>query len=169
MYWRATAKGLEIKPGDAVLSYNLGRIHDDFQEYGKAREYYQKAINANSSYTLPVNNLARLDLIDEKPKQAEARIRTVLNQAKDDAVKALLYKNLGWAQYQQKQYVQGLESLEKSLELDAGEISAYCLLAKSNNALGRPSPGGWELCFFGSSKLPEVVQWKREYIEKKEE
>ena len=162
-------KGLEIKPGDAVLSYNLGRIHDEFQEYGKAREYYQKAIDENSSYVFPANNLARLDLIDEKPQQAEERIRTVLSQAEDDSVKASLYKNLGWAQYQQKQYVQAIESLKTSSELNPENISTYCLLAKSDNALGRPSLANWELCFFGNSKLPEVWQWKREFIQQIEE
>lgn len=162
-------KGLEIKPGDAVLSYNLGRIHDDFQEYGKAREYYQKAIDANPSYAQPVNNLARLDLIDEKPKQAEEQIGTVLNLAKHDSVKASLYKNLGWAQYQQKQYVQAIESLKTSSELNAEEISTYCLLAKAENAVGQPSSANWELCFFGHSKLPEVWQWKREFIKRNEE
>lgn len=163
------SKGLEIKPNDAVLSYNLGGIHDDFQEYGKAREYYQKSVDADPSFVPPVNNLARLDLIDDNPQQAEARIRSVLSQAKHDGIKASLYKNLGWAQYQQKQYMQALESLEKSLEFNSEEISTYCLLAKSNAAIGQSSAADWELCIFGQSKLPEVWQWKREFIKQKAE
>lgn len=162
-------KGLDVKPNDEVLFYNLGTIHEDVQDYAKARQYYQKSIDASQGqYLAPVNNLARLDLLDNKPQEAEARIQKVLEQSDHDRVMASLYKNLGWAQYQQKQYVQAVVSLKKSMQFNPEEVSAHCLLAKAENALGQPSTINWEICIFAKSDLPEIWEWRYQYIQQKE-
>lgn len=162
-------RGLKIKPDDKTIFYNLGGIYEDFQDYKKAREYYQQSIDASQGkFSPPISNLARLDLLDQKPQKAEVQIREILDQSAHDRVKASLYKNLGWSQYQQKQYAQAVVSLNKSLEFNGEEVSPYCLLAKAENALGQPSAMNWEICFLVKSKLPEVEEWRRQYIQKKE-
>ncbi|MGR3277859.1 protein kinase domain-containing protein [Acaryochloris marina NIES-2412] len=162
-------KGLDVKPKDDVLFYNLGTIHEDVQDYAKARQYYQKSIDASQGqYLAPVNNLARLDLLDNKPQEAEARIQQVLDQSDHDRVMASLYKNLGWARYQQKQYVQAVVSLKKSMQFNPEEVSTHCLLAKAENALGQPSIANWEICMFAKSDLPEIWEWRYQYIQQKE-
>lgn len=162
-------KGLDVKPNDEVIFYNLGTIYEDIQDYTQARQYYQKSIDASQGqYLAPINNLARLDLLDGNPQKAEAQIRQALDQSDHDQVIGSLYKNLGWAQYQQKQYAQALVSLNKSMEFNPEEISTHCLLAKTENALGQASAINWEICILGRSTLPEVLEWKRQYIHQKE-
>ena len=43
---------------------------------------------------------------------------------------SVLYKNLGWAKFEQKKYSEAKQYLEKAKELDIQRTSTHCLLAK---------------------------------------
>lgn len=53
-------RGLEINPGYPPLSLNMGNVHVEIEEFDKALEYYQRAIQNDRNYHLAYYNLAVL-------------------------------------------------------------------------------------------------------------
>lgn len=162
-------KALQLKPNNEVIFYNIASIYDDAQDFKEARFYYQKSINASQGeFVAAINNVARLDILDNKPQQAVKSISSALEKVENNQTKASLYKNLGWAYYQLEQYPKAVVNLEQSIEIEANEASTQCLLAKAKNQLKLPYKSNLQLCLFLSSELPEVWTWKQEFVDQLE-
>ena len=162
-------KALEIKPHEVTL-YNIGAIYDDAQDYREARQYYEKSIEVGQGdFLAPINNLARLDILETNYQKAAQDTAKVLGQSEDPQINASLYKNLGWAQFELKQYEKAAINLKKSIELQPNEASAHCLLAKTKNEQNFTARSEWESCLFLNSIVPEVWKWKQEFIDRLEE
>lgn len=162
-------KALKIEPNNAVIFYNIASIYDDAQDFTEARFYYQKSIDASQGeFVAAINNVARLDILDDQPQQAVKSISLALKKVENIQNKASLYKNLGWAYFQLEQYNKAVFNLENSVEIEANEASTQCLLAKAKNQLNLPSKSNLQLCLFLSSELPEVWTWKQEFVDRLE-
>ncbi|WP_083776839.1 protein kinase domain-containing protein [Acaryochloris marina] len=162
-------KALQLKPNNEVVFYNIASIYDDAQDFTEARFYYQKSIEASQGkFVAAINNVARLDILDDQPRKAVKSISPALKKVENIRTKASLYKNLGWAYFQLEQYKKSVVNLEKSVEIEANEASTQCLLAKAKNQLNLPSKSNLQLCLFLSSELPEVWTWKQEFVDRLE-
>ncbi|MGR3278322.1 protein kinase domain-containing protein [Acaryochloris marina NIES-2412] len=163
-------KVLELKPNNTVVLYNLGVIHDDAQDYEEARRYYKKSIEAGQGdFLAPNNNLARLDILKNDNRKAAQDLAKILGQSIDPQINAVMYKNLGWAQFNLDQYEKAAINLKKSIELDPNEASSHCLLAQTKNKQNQTARSEWELCLFLNSEVPEVWKWKQEFIDRLED
>ncbi|WP_029315708.1 protein kinase domain-containing protein [Acaryochloris sp. CCMEE 5410] len=159
-------KALELKPHEVTL-YNIGSIYDDAQDYKEARQYYEKSIEVGQgNFIAPINNLARLDILEKNYQKAAQDTAKVLGQSEDPQINASLYKNLGWAQFELEQYEKASINLKKSIELQPDEASAHCLLAKTKNKQNYTARSEWESCLFLNSVVPEVWTWKQEFIDR---
>lgn len=159
-------KALELKPNEVTL-YNIGVIYDDAQDYEEARQYYEKSIEmGQGNFLAPINNLARLDILKNDNRKVAQELSKVLGQSKDPQINAVMYKNIGWAQFNLEQYEKASINLKKSIELQPDEASAHCLLAKTKNKQNYSARSEWESCLFLNSVVPEVWKWKQEFIDR---
>jgi tetratricopeptide (TPR) repeat protein len=162
-------KALKLEPNNAITFYNIGSIYDDAQDYKEARRFYQKSIRASQGeFIASINNVARLDILEGNPQKAIKEIQPALEKAENAQTKASLLKNLGWAYFQMEQYKQAQVNLEKSIKIEPDEASSHCLLAKTKNQMNLSAKAQWELCLFLNSELPEVWDWKQEFVERLE-
>lgn len=160
-------KALEIDPDNEVTFYNIASIHDDAQNYKEARRFYEKSIQVSQGKFIPsISNLARLNILEGNYQKAAQDINKVLGQADNPQTKASLLKNLGWSQFKMKQYNQAMLNLEQSTEIEPNEASTYCLLAQTRNKKNLEAKAQWELCLFLNSELPEVWQWKQDFVDR---
>lgn len=159
-------KALQLKPNNEVIFYNIATIHDDAQDFKEARSFYQKSMEASQGEFIAVtNNIARLDILEGNPQKAVQNIPPALKKVENIQTQASLLKNLGWAYLQLEQYKEALVNLEQSIEIEANEASAQCLLTKVKNQLNLPSKSNLKSCLFLSSELPEVWTWKQEFVD----
>lgn len=162
-------KALELKPNEVTL-YNIGVIYDDAQDYEEARQYYEKSIEmGQGNFLAPINNLARLDILKNDNRKVAQDLSKVLGQSKDPQINAVMYKNVGWAQFNLEQYEKASINLQKSIKLQPNEASAHCLLAKTKNKQNYTARSEWESCLFLNSVVPEVWKWKQEFIDRLED
>ena len=162
-------KALELKPNNEVVFYNIASIYDDAQDITEAHFYYQKSIEVSQGkFVAAINNVARLDILNDNPQKAVKSILPALKKAENIQTKASLYKNLGWAYFQLEQYKKAVLNLEKSMKIEENEASTQCLLAKAKNQLNLPYKSNLQLCLFLSSELPEVWTWKQEFVDRLE-
>ncbi|MGR3277590.1 protein kinase domain-containing protein [Acaryochloris marina NIES-2412] len=162
-------KALELKPNNEVVFYNIASIYDDAQDITEAHFYYQKSIEVSQGkFVAAINNVARLDILNDNPQKAVKSILPALKKAENIQTEASLYKNLGWAYFQLEQYKKAVLNLEKSMKIEENEASTQCLLAKAKNQLNLPYKSNLQLCLFLSSELPEVWTWKQEFVDRLE-
>ncbi|MCC5668167.1 tetratricopeptide repeat-containing serine/threonine-protein kinase [Nostoc sp. CHAB 5784] len=103
--------------------YGLGIFYDDKMKYDLAEQQYQLAIKSNSKTILPINNLSRLKILKGDYNTAISLAQEGLKKAKTPRLQAVLYKNLGWAKFEQKKYGEARQYLEKAKELDMQRTS----------------------------------------------
>jgi tetratricopeptide (TPR) repeat protein len=163
-------KALSLEPNNEVTFYNIASIYDDAQDYKEARRFYQKSIRASQGeFIASINNMARLDILEGNPQKAIKDIQLALEKVENAQTKASLLKNLGWAYFQIKQYKQAQVNLGQSIKIEPNEASSHCLLAKTRNQMNLNAKSQWEFCLFLNSELPEVWNWKQEFVERLEE
>jgi len=164
---------ISLNPDNTDAHYNLATLYEDIQVLDKARTEYLIAMQGN--FPEAYNNLARLYL---QPPQPELNKATVLlnqgikladEQQSSPEVRYSLYKNVGWARFQQEQYSAAKSALETAIaisnEADAKHItnlgSAHCLLAQTLEEQKQPgSIQAWQRCCqLGDSGNPDEAAW----------
>lgn len=166
-------RALALNPDNVDAHYNLGTLYEDIQALDKAETEYLIAMRGN--FPEAYNNLARLYL---QPPQPDANKATVLlnqgikladKQQSLPEVKYSLYKNMGWARFQQAQYPEAKSALTTAIAIsqqpDAEYITnpgaAYCLLAQTLDAQKQPDsiPAWQRCCQLGDSGNPDENAW----------
>ncbi|NEP55274.1 MAG: tetratricopeptide repeat protein [Moorea sp. SIO3C2] len=166
-------RAIDFNPDNVDARYNLGDLYEDLQQFDKAREQY-KHLATKADLPDAYNNWARLLIKKEEYPQAVALLYQGLKQAsKQDSVpevKYSLYKNLGWAMFQQGRYTYAENALKAAIGIasnpDVAQYlrnrgSAHCLLAQ---VLQRQKNLGaiqqWQQCCqFGSTVNPDHDTW----------
>lgn len=151
---------LFFQPNDGRVNYNLGVLHEDKQEYNKARAAYQVAVDAGFNQAL--NNLARLEILDRQYAKALPLLEKALPLAKDDKIQYAVYKNLGWAQLELGRYEEANNNLTKAINIASDRSVAYCLEAVLLERQGntQESISNWKKCSNNlQSEFPEEQRW----------
>lgn len=161
-------KALKLNPDSWSGHYGLGTFYDDQGKKDLAEQQYQLAIKINSQAIPVINNLSRLKNLKGDYNAAIALALQGLQKTKEPKLQAALYKNLGWALFEQNKLGQAKEYLEKAGELDPQRADTYCLLAQVQEALGDNDNSwlNWEACLILESKVPEVFRWRGDVLQR---
>ena len=161
-------KALKFNPDSWSGHYGLGTFYDDQGKKDLAEQQYQLAIKINSQAIPVINNLSRLKNLKGDYNAAIALALQGLQKTKEPKLQAALYKNLGWALFEQNKLGQAKEYLEKAGELDPQRADTYCLLAQVQEALGDNDNSwlNWEACLILESKVPEVFRWRGDVLQR---
>lgn len=165
---------IRLAPQVSYYYYAFGSMYDDLaslnaaqnkpdqakKQYGLAKKLYRSAHEQLPKNPDPLNNLARLALLQGQPKEGIKILQQALPLAEQPTSKAAVYKNLGWAALQQKDIKTATQYLEKSRTLDPRSAATYCLLnqIKFNSKYE-------EACISLPSEQIEVRQWRQGIIE----
>ena len=165
-------RAIALNPDNVDAHYNLGNLYEDLQQFDKARTEYLLAVKGNVPEAY--NNLARLFIKKKEYPQAVA----LLNKGRSEAqkqnsfpeVKYNLFKNLGWARFQQGQDTEAEQALKAAIRIArnpevaqylSNRGSAHCLLAQVLER--QKNPGAiqqWQQCCQLASTLnPDEDTW----------
>ncbi|MFN6568186.1 serine/threonine-protein kinase [Dendronalium sp. ChiSLP03b] len=161
-------KAINLNPDNWEGYYGLGTFYDEQEKYDLAEQQYSLAIQNSPEATLAINNLSRLKIINGDYNAAIKLAFKGLKKAKPPELKAVLYKNLGWAKFEQKKYLEAKKYLEKAKELDIQRTATHCLLAQVQEALGDVDNSwlSWEACLLTQSTDPDVFGWRSEVLQR---
>lgn len=174
-------KAISLDPDNAQSHYQLGFIYEQLQDLEKAKSEYKLAIQGN----LPeaYSSLARLYLLEEKPTEAvsllyifrelQPKIPKIKLKPKDYILYYNLYKNLGWARFQQGQkdketkgyYEEAKSELEKSIKSYYEKIPDKEITDQNREIDYRGHKDGAAYCLLAQvlEKLKEVEQAKKQW------
>jgi serine/threonine protein kinase len=169
-------KALKMDSKNWPIYANLGGLYDDLQQYNKASEAYQKAINLAPNFAVEaINNQSRIQIILGNSPEAIRLANhglALLSDATDkpglrDEIKASLFKNIGWGYFIQGEYERAYDALEQSKILNNHKAATHCLLAQVKEKLGerKSAESNWLNCFQIPSSLPEVKAWQTKQIQ----
>lgn len=158
----------KLKPNSWEAHYGLGNFYDDLGKYDLAEKQYKLAMQSSELALDAVSNLARIKNIQGEYDAAIEMAKLGLAKAQEPELKGALYKSIGWAKFEQKKYKEAKEYLEKAQKLDFQRTDTYCLLAKTQEALGEFDQAWvwWEVCLLTKSELPEVFKWRTEVLKR---
>lgn len=74
----------EVSPTDPLLPTNMGCCHLALGDEVQARDYFEKALEIDKSYTNALFNLASLDIENEQYKRALSRLKQLRAQLPED-------------------------------------------------------------------------------------
>jgi tetratricopeptide (TPR) repeat protein len=162
-------QALKLNPTNpAETRYNLGNLYEQLGTVDKAKEQYKIVLRDASGFTPARNNLARLLILEGADSEAEKLIQPGLAQSQDVLNRSVLLKNLGWLQYEKKQYPEAIKSLSMAIQLNPAErTDAQCLLAQVYDVapkLGTSLPF-WQSCLSGNAMTPEVQLWQDQKLQ----
>ena len=152
---------LKLNPLSAAAHYNQGATYEDQQNYEMAHAEYQQAIEGGLLEAY--NNQARLYILQGNYDAAVSLLRIGIGLAKDDRVRADMYKNQGWARLEQGRHHEAKLDLEAAIKLKSDRAPAYCLLAQVLEHEGNKKDAKvqWENClgFAYQPNTPELDKW----------
>jgi len=158
---------LKLNPHKWQAYYNLGNFYDNLAKYELAEKEYKLAIKISPQAAEPINNLARLKILQGNYSDAILLAQRGLKLSQDNQTSASLFKNLGWAKLQQKKIKEAQFFLKKAEQLRPN-TDIYCLLAQTADALveRKESKLYWESCLLTEPDiyLPEITKWRQELL-----
>jgi serine/threonine protein kinase len=162
-------QALNLNPNNqAETRYNLGNLYEQLGTVDKSKEQYKMVLRDTPDFVAARSNLARLLILEGAYGEAEQLIQPGLSQSQDLLARSVLLKNLGWLQYQKKEYPQAIASLSMAIQLSSAErTDAQCLLAQVYDAapkLGTSAPF-WQSCLSGNAITPEVQLWQDQKLQ----
>lgn len=158
-------KAIEFNPFLAAAHYNLANTYEEINELAKACYHYEVASrDKNYAADAATSNLARLEIFQGNSTKAIQSILRILDRVRDDGIKSSLLKNLGWAYWVEKRYVEAKKQLQRSIELEPDRATAYCILAQVQESLGdeKAALSSWQNCL---NKQPEKAVWTTPELE----
>lgn len=166
---------VEFNPNYGAAHYNLGAAYEKLENLDGACYHYQIASKyQNRAADAAANNLARLQILQGNSAAAVKIIESILPKVRDKSIEVTLYKNLGWAYFQENCFDKAKQNLLICLKLESNYTPAYCLLAQVQAAEGdhQSSRESWQtfLEFYAyeqeekkfRGQLPELEVWKLE-------
>jgi tetratricopeptide (TPR) repeat protein len=161
---------IRINPKGWEGYFQLGSYYEDIvqPDIKQAEFYYRKALSINQQAVQPLNNLARVMILQKRYQEAKPLITGGLKVSFEPYYKSALNKNLGWLYLEQKQYAEAEKHLKQAIALDSTLASPYCLLARLYKAQKKPSAEMIESCLStnGEDALNiEVLLWRNQMIQ----
>lgn len=153
-------RAIHLNPDYAEAHYNLGRIHEELNNFDEARTEYRFA--AISGLDAAYSNLARLNILDGNYSEAVSLLLLSLEKIEDDEIRYVVYKNLGWARLKQNRYSEASSFLQQAINLNPDQASANCLMAQVQEELNQTDKSilFWENCIrFASELNPDEDTW----------
>ena len=160
----------KLSPHHWESHFGLGRFYEERGNYSAAQGQYNSSKKADGELSAQaLDALSRLSNLKKDYPSAAKLASRGLPRTTDSELKASLYKNLGWAEWQLHQYEDAESDLSKAWQLDRTRTDTYCLLAQVKEAQRDTSHAisDWIACLSMNSELPEVHEWKREALIKK--
>lgn len=157
-------KAIQLKPQDWENRYALASLYDELEKYDQAKSLLQEAHKIEPKAPEPLNNLARLALLKGNAEEGKQYSQLALKQAKRPIMKAIIYKNLGWAAFLRNDEEIASQYLKQSIESDPNLPDPHCLLSQI-----APTKENQEACISLPSQQPEVRQWRQSIIEEIEQ
>ncbi len=152
---------LKLNPFSAAAHYNQAVTYEDQHNYQRAHAEYQMAIEGGLIEAY--NNQARLYILQGNYGAAVSLLRIGLPLAKDDQVRADMYKNRGWARLEQGRYDEAKVDLTEAIKLKSTYAPTYCLLAQVLEREGDKKDAllEWENCLglAYQPNTPEEDNW----------
>jgi hypothetical protein len=164
---------IQLNPKGWEGYYQLASYFEDLEkpDYIQAEKYYRKAISLSKSNVFePRNNLARVLILRKNYSEAKILLEEMLqisNWGKESRFQAVILKNLGWLNFELKNYELAEKYLLGSSDIDRNLVSPQCLLVKIYNRQQKKALEPLELCLSLSGEdllNPEVQRWRRENI-----
>lgn len=153
-------QAMKLKPQDWETQFALASLYDKLEQYDKAKSFLESAHKNEPKAPEPLNNLARLALLDADADVGLRHAQQALKLTQNPIMKAIIYKNLGWAAYLQQNEELATQYLKQSIQSDPELPDPHCLLSQF-----APNPVSQEACISLPSKQPEVRQWRQSIIE----
>ncbi len=165
-------RAIALNPDNVDAHYNLGNLYEDLQEFDKARTEYLIAVKGDVPEAY--NNLARLFIQKKESPQAVALLNQgILQAGKQNSfpeVKYNLFKNLGWARFEQGRDTEAQQALQVATGIASNpevakyvqnRASAHCLLAQVLERQKQPGAiQQWQQCCqLGSTLNPDEDTW----------
>lgn len=159
---------LALEPNNWEGHYGLGNFYESQSQYDLAQNEYQIAIKKNEQAIPAIAALARLKNRSKDYNAAVELATQGLQKTENKELQASLYKDLGWAKFQQNNLNQAQQYLEKAINLDTTRTDAFCLLYQVEEALNKKDDArtSLEVCMLGKSSLPEVFMWRQELLDR---
>jgi tetratricopeptide (TPR) repeat protein len=155
---------IKLNPKDYAAYYNLGSYYEDQGDFGSAIAAYRKSIEVSRGQAPePLNNLARLLILQGNYTDAKALIDKGLLSTQDKQARSTLFKNLGWIYLGQRKYAEANGRLRESIALKSDLTSSHCLLAQALEAQKQTAKAEWKLCLSiqgEDASSPEVSHWR---------
>lgn len=149
-------QAIKIKPQDWETKFALASLYDKLEKYDQAKALLQSANRLDPEAPEPLNNLARLALLEGKVEEGMQYAQQALKLTKKPVMRAIIYKNLGWAAYLQQNEELASQYLKQSIQADPELPDPYCLLSQF-----APTSVSQEACISLPSQQPEVRQWRQ--------
>lgn len=153
-------QAIKLKPQDWESKFALASLYDKLEQYDQAKSLLESAHKIDPKAPEPLNNLARLALLDSDVDEAKRHAQQALKLTQKPAMKAIIYKNLGWAAYLQQNEELASQHLKQSIQSNPNFPDPHCLLSQF-----APTPASQETCISLPSQQPEVRKWRQSIIE----
>ncbi|MGH2413819.1 MAG: tetratricopeptide repeat protein [Microcystaceae cyanobacterium] len=156
-------RALALNPNDVKTNFYLGLLYEDLKDLENARLQYRIAVLGG--YKEAFNNLARLYILQKNYAAAASllqQLRLLGIDPKDKNFNFVLYKNLGWLQFEQNQLASARANLETATRLVEDQASAHCLLAQvlEKQHEFKTARTHWESCLaYAAGIIPEEAVW----------
>jgi serine/threonine protein kinase len=163
---------LKLKPDSPEGRYNLASFLDNQSNFAEAEAEYNIAKDSTTAIAIDaLSKLSRLKNRQGRYQEAAIDASEGLKNLKQDRpndknTRATLLKNLGWSAFGQRLYATAQVNLEEALTLDSKRTDAVCLLAQIFETQNRIPEAiqKWEQCLMMESQLPEVREWRVEFL-----
>jgi tetratricopeptide (TPR) repeat protein len=124
----------DLRPADASGHYALGATLAALQRSTDARSQFEKSIELQPAQTESYFQIGRIDLETGNLTAAEAQFMRVL---KRDAHHAGALAGMGRVRFQQKDYAEAVDLLQKSIAVDTSLREAHYYLGMTYARMGR--------------------------------
>lgn len=143
----------QLHPADASGHYALGMTLEALQRAADARRQFEKSIELQPAQTESYFQLGRIELEAGNPGAADAQFTRVLSR---DSHHAGALGSEGRLKFEQKDYAQALDLLEKAIALNASLREAHYYLGMTYARMNRKSDSDTELAIASRLEHEEV-------------
>jgi tetratricopeptide (TPR) repeat protein len=167
---RAYQNAIKLSPKGWEGYYQLGSYYEENErpEVKEAEKNYRKALSINSQAIQPLNNLARVLILQKRYDEAKPLLMDAIKFSSEPYYKSIINKNLGWLYLEKKQYLEAEKYLKMSIDLDSTLVSPHCLLAKLYELQKKSSDNEIESCLIKNGEdfqNMEVIKWRNKIIQ----
>ncbi|QUY45963.1 serine/threonine-protein kinase [Acaryochloris marina] len=154
-------KAIDLNPNDWESQFALASLYEKLEKEDQAKPLLESAHKIDPKAPEPLNNLARLALLEGNASEGQQLAQKALKLTKRPIMKSIIYKNLGWAALLQKDQKLAYQYLNKSIEFNPELPDPHCLLNQIE-----PSLEYREACIRLISERSEGRQWRKVLLEK---